>query len=132
MTANQDYRIFTMVVLMKEISLDSQAEHVVALLNALGNPARYRIMEILAESPSSIVADIVDRLPIAQATVSQHLAVLKEVGAIHGERSGTGRCCRIDIDAMAAFAESLVGWTIRLISRATSAEVEQGGQSCTR
>ena len=109
-----DNRILPMVMYMKAINLSPETEQLVKALAALGNPARLRILEILARNPQSIVADIVRELPIAQATVSQHLAVLTEAGLIYGEQDGAGRCCRIDFAAASRFAQAVVDWTLRL------------------
>lgn len=55
------------------------------LAKALGHPARVAIVRMLAEGGECVCGDIVSRLPLAQATVSQHLKVLKEAGLIEGE-----------------------------------------------
>ena len=52
---------------------------------ALGHPARIAIMEFLAKQPNCYFGDIHEELPIAKATVSQHLAALKDAGLIQGE-----------------------------------------------
>jgi ArsR family transcriptional regulator len=55
------------------------------LAKALGHPARVAIVRMLAEGGECVCGDIVSRLPLAQATVSQHLKVLKQAGLIQGE-----------------------------------------------
>jgi ArsR family transcriptional regulator len=56
------------------------------LCKALGHPARLAILRYLAERRGSCTCgEIVDQLPLAQSTVSQHLKVLKEAGLIVGE-----------------------------------------------
>jgi len=62
------------------------------ILKALGHPARLAIMEHLAKSPSCICNDIVDELPLAQPTISRHLAELKKVGLIQGTIDGKNIC----------------------------------------
>lgn len=52
---------------------------------ALGHPARIAILKFLIEQDSCFFGDIHDVLPIAKATVSQHLSELKESGLIQGE-----------------------------------------------
>lgn len=64
--------------------------------HALGHPARIAILEALAERQSCVCGDLVDVLPLAQATVSQHLKVLKQAGLIKGEISGPRTCYCID------------------------------------
>jgi len=59
-------------------------KRLVAMFKALGNPVRLAIMKFLVTHPGSITADIVDYLPIAQATTSQHLKVLRDAGWIEG------------------------------------------------
>lgn len=58
----------------------------------LSHPARIRILKILTEMDSCIVGNIVDQLPLAQATVSQHLKELKRVGLVDGEIDGPKVC----------------------------------------
>jgi ArsR family transcriptional regulator len=55
------------------------------LAKALGHPARVAILRLLLERGDCQCGVIVDRLPLAQATVSQHLKVLKDAGLIRGE-----------------------------------------------
>ncbi len=59
------------------------------MFKALGNPIRFEIMKFLLTHPGCITGDIVDYLPIAQATVSQHLKVLRQAGWIEGTIAGT-------------------------------------------
>lgn len=64
----------------------------VGMLKAAGNPTRFEILKFLVTHPGCITGDIVDHLPIAQATVSQHLKVLRDAGWIEGEISGPAVC----------------------------------------
>lgn len=66
----------------------SDQKRLMAMFKALGNPVRFEIMKFLVTHPGSITGDIVDYLPIAQATTSQHLAVLREAGWIEGVVEG--------------------------------------------
>ncbi|WP_053228375.1 ArsR/SmtB family transcription factor [Spirochaeta cellobiosiphila] len=59
------------------------------MAQALGNPIRFEIIKYLSTRPECITGDIVDVLPIAQSTTSQHLKVLKSSGWIQGTLSGT-------------------------------------------
>ncbi|HSM58930.1 MAG TPA: metalloregulator ArsR/SmtB family transcription factor [Candidatus Sulfomarinibacteraceae bacterium] len=67
----------------------AEQARLVRMFKALGNPTRFEIMKFLVTHPGCITGDIVDYLPIAQATVSQHLKVLREAGWIEGEVEGT-------------------------------------------
>jgi ArsR family transcriptional regulator, arsenate/arsenite/antimonite-responsive transcriptional repressor len=70
-------------------AVSRQAERQLALLaKALGNPARVRILRLLLAHGACYCGEIVEELPLAQATVSQHLRVLKEAGLIVGEIDG--------------------------------------------
>lgn len=70
------------------------------LAKALGHPARLEILRILA-GKACICGDIVDRMPLSQATVSQHLKELKKVGLIHGEIEGPRTCYCLDPESVA-------------------------------
>ncbi len=63
-----------------------------AVLKALSHPARIAIVEYLLKVESCICGDIVDHLPLAQPTVSQHLRELKNAGIIQGSVEGTAIC----------------------------------------
>jgi ArsR family transcriptional regulator len=67
-------------------------EELAALAKALGHPARVQIMRLLVRREACICGDIVDELPLAQSTVSQHLKVLKEAGLVKGEIDGPRVC----------------------------------------
>ncbi len=67
-------------------------ERLVKMFKALSNPTRFEIMKYLVTHPSCITGDIVEFLPIAQATVSQHLKVLREAGWITGVTEGPAIC----------------------------------------
>ena len=67
-------------------------EELANLAKALGHPARVQIMRLLVRREACICGDIVDELPLAQSTVSQHLKVLKGVGLIRGDIDGPRVC----------------------------------------
>lgn len=62
------------------------------LAKALGHPARIAILEFLMTVDACICGDIVNELPLAQPTVSQHLKELKNAGLIKGNIDGTAIC----------------------------------------
>ena len=72
-------------------------ERLVAMFKALGNPLRFEILKFLVSHPGCITGDIVEHLPIAQATVSQHLKVLRDAGWIVGTIEGPARCYCLDV-----------------------------------
>lgn len=62
-----------------------KTENLAKMAKALAHPARIAIMKFLAKQETCYFGDIHEELPIAKATVSQHLKELKEVGLIQGE-----------------------------------------------
>ncbi len=75
-------------------------EELATLAKAVGHPARVQILRILVRKASCVCGDIVDELPLAQSTVSQHLKVLKEAGLIRGEVDGPRVCYCIEPRAL--------------------------------
>ena len=69
--ANKDYSI--------------RQEQLARFAKAMGHPARIAILQFLAKQDTCYFGDIHEELPIAKATVSQHLKELKEAGLIQGE-----------------------------------------------
>lgn len=67
-----------------------------AMMKALGHPARIAILQHLVKTQACICGDLVDELGLAQATISQHLKELKNVGIITGTIEGTSVCYCID------------------------------------
>ena len=70
------------------------------LAKALGHPARIAIVEYLLSVETCICGDIVNELPLAQPTVSQHLKELKNAGIIKGNVEGNAICYCIDETAI--------------------------------
>ncbi len=66
------------------------------LARAIGHPARIAILQELLRRQTCICGDLVDVLPLSQATVSQHLKALKNAGIIQGNISGASICYCID------------------------------------
>jgi DNA-binding transcriptional ArsR family regulator len=73
---------------MRPIEGPEADEELAVLAKAIGHSARVQILRILVRKNACICGDIVDELPLAQSTVSQHLKVLKEAGLIRGEVDG--------------------------------------------
>jgi ArsR family transcriptional regulator len=71
-------------------------EELATLTKAVGNPARVQVLRLLSRRLACVCGDIVNELPLAQSTVSQHLKVLKEAGLIRGEIDGPRVCYCID------------------------------------
>ena len=81
------------MALQNKSALFSEAEvELAAIAKALSHPARIRILTLLAECDRCITGTLVSDLPLAQATVSQHLKVLRETGIIRGRVAGPCIC----------------------------------------
>ena len=70
----------------------NQQKRIADLAKALGHPARIAILMHLIQKNSCVCGDIVEEIPLAQSTISQHLKALKKVGIIHGEVEGVKTC----------------------------------------
>jgi DNA-binding transcriptional ArsR family regulator len=83
-------------------------EELAAFAKALGHPARVQILRLLTTKASCVCGELVEELPLAQSTVSQHLKVLKEVGLVRGDVDGPRVCYCIEPRALRRF-KALVG-----------------------
>ena len=82
--------------------------HLAETLKALAHPARLAIVRLLAERDECVCGEIVDDLPLAQSTVSQHLKALKEAGLVQGTVEGRTTCYCLDPATLRAFEEEMV------------------------
>ena len=85
----------------------AEQERLVRMFKALGNPTRFEVMKYLVTHPGCITGDIVDFVPLAQATVSQHLKVLRETGWITGEIEGPATCYYLNEENITWFREKV-------------------------
>jgi DNA-binding transcriptional ArsR family regulator len=83
----------------------STDQQIAQLAAALGHPARVAIVRLLKARETCICGEIVEVLPLAQSTVSQHLKVLKEAGWIQGEVDGPRTCYCLNPQALERFQE---------------------------
>jgi ArsR family transcriptional regulator len=79
------------------------------MAKALGHPARVAILQLLIARGECVCGAIVDELPLAQATVSQHLKVLKDAGLIQGEIDGPRVCYCVNPAAVRRLKELIGG-----------------------
>ena len=86
---------------------DQSAEQMAALAWAIAHPARVRIVRLLISRNACVCGEIVDEMPLAQSTVSQHLKILKESGLVQGEVDGAKVCYCINPEKL-AMLKSLV------------------------
>tara|TARA_R110002126_G_scaffold9759_7_gene43532 strand:+ start:2135 stop:2470 length:336 start_codon:yes stop_codon:yes gene_type:complete len=76
------------------------AEDLAKLSWALAHPARVRIVRLLLNRTACMCGEIVEEMPLAQSTVSQHLKILKETGLVQGEIDGPRVCYCINQQMM--------------------------------
>jgi len=62
------------------------------------HPARVAILQYIASQDSCICGDIVDKVGLAQATISQHLQVIKQAGLLKGSFEGKSICYCLDVE----------------------------------
>ena len=82
--------------ILGKINNDLDTEAFAAICKALSHPIRVQIVDYLKRIDKCFCGEIVELLPIAQSTVSQHLKSLKETGLIKGEVDGPKTCYCLD------------------------------------
>jgi DNA-binding transcriptional ArsR family regulator len=87
---------------------------IATIAKALGHPARVAIIDYLMKVDACICGDIVNELPLAQPTVSQHLKELKNAGLIQGEIEGNTICYCINEKAISSLQSYFINITKRL------------------
>ena len=95
---------------MANLSFETCRDRLARLSKGLGHPARVQIINMLANRPQNakcVCGTIVEALPLAQSTVSQHLKILKETGWIRGEIDRP-RICYCLIDGVIAYYLALM------------------------
>lgn len=80
------------MAISKSDDFDLRTTSLARYLKALSHPARIAILETLAKKSTCICGEIVEVLPLAQSTVSQHLKELRESELITGEIDGLKSC----------------------------------------
>jgi ArsR family transcriptional regulator, arsenate/arsenite/antimonite-responsive transcriptional repressor len=96
---------------MKTLAQTSDETLAVQYLRALANPVRFRIVQLLGERRECVTGDLVDELPLAQSSVSEHLKVLKDAGIVQGTIDGPYRCYCLEPDAMRFLRDLFDGFT---------------------
>jgi ArsR family transcriptional regulator, arsenate/arsenite/antimonite-responsive transcriptional repressor len=87
---------------------DEQAEATAALFRSLADPARVRIVNVLATSAEPVcVCELVEPVGLSQPTVSHHLKKLTAAGLLHREQRGVWAYYSLNRDALAAAARLL-------------------------
>ena len=104
----------------KTDAFTSNQNDMAALFKALAHPARIAIIEFLLKNEKCICSDIVDELPLAQATISQHLKELKNANFIKGTIEGTAICYCLNLDVLSVLNEKINSITNQLIVKNSS------------
>ena len=82
-------------------------ERTATLLHALGNPLRLAMIQYIVEHPGCICNDLVLRFGRAQATISQHLAILRRAEVVETEREGHATCYSVREAALALLLDEM-------------------------
>ena len=82
---------------------------------AIAHPARIAILKVLAQKTECICGEIVEVLPLAQSTVSQHLKALQEAGLIEGTIDGPRSCYCINWKMFSKFCDQFTNSFSKLI-----------------
>jgi DNA-binding transcriptional ArsR family regulator len=90
-------------------SQEAVRERIAAICKALAHPARIHIVNHLKQIDRCVCGRIVDSLPLAQSTVSQHLKILKASGLVRGEVEGPRTCYCLNPVVMEEFKAFMDG-----------------------
>lgn len=104
----------------KAALFDADLGRLADLADALSHPARLAILDVLAVRDTCVCGELVDELPLAQATVSRHLKVLRDAGLIKGEVDGPHTCYCIDRDAVAELRADLEAFFTEILAGTTA------------
>ncbi|TGL17562.1 ArsR family transcriptional regulator [Leptospira levettii] len=96
------------MALNKKTEFPAPIQSFASFAKLLSHPARIAILEVLAKRRTCVCGEIVDVLPLAQSTVSQHLKELKEGGLVKGEVEGTSSCYCINWDNFNQMSDALI------------------------
>jgi ArsR family transcriptional regulator, arsenate/arsenite/antimonite-responsive transcriptional repressor len=91
----------------KKEEFGKREQELAEFAKAISHPARIAILKVLAQKNECICGEIVEMLPLAQSTVSQHLKELKTAGLIQGTVDGPRSCYSINWKAFEKFSNDL-------------------------
>jgi ArsR family transcriptional regulator, arsenate/arsenite/antimonite-responsive transcriptional repressor len=101
----------------KTTHFTNKQNEIANILKALGHPARIAIVEYLLRVDTCICGDIVNELPLAQPTVSQHLKELKLAGIIKGTIEGNAICYCVDEKVISVLKSYFTAMELRLTKK---------------
>ena len=90
----------------KTEEIGQKEQDLAAFAKAMSHPARIAILKVLAQKNECICGEIVEVLPLAQSTVSQHLKALKDADLIKGTVDGPKSCYCINWKAFEKFNDA--------------------------
>jgi DNA-binding transcriptional ArsR family regulator len=94
----------------KNMLFDDQQNDLASVFKALAHPARIAILQELLKRNSCVCGELVDVLPLSQATVSQHLKELKQMNILQGEIEGKRVCYCINTETWARISKDIAGF----------------------
>ncbi len=106
----------------------SYREPTARVLDALGDPTRRAVLEVL-RGGAQPVGEIARRLPVSRPAVSQHLRVLREAGLVRDRHEGTRRLYSVDTEglvALRAYLESYWDTALAAFKEAAERPGEEG------
>jgi ArsR family transcriptional regulator, arsenate/arsenite/antimonite-responsive transcriptional repressor len=114
----------------KKQSFSPQDLHLAEFARALSHPARIAILRTLAERQMCICGEIVEVLPLAQATVSQHLKELKNIGLVRGSVEGAKSCYCINWAVLEQFSIEMAKFNTNITSKRPQTTISPCGDDC--
>ena len=94
-------------------------------LNALGDPTRRQVFELLRTGPRS-VGELANGLPVSRPAVSQHLRVLEDAGLVTHRRDGTRNLYELDTSGVEALRDWIDGFWSEALARFKAAAEQKG------
>lgn len=90
--------------------MDETEHRLTVQFSALAHPARRAIIRWIGHHDRCQCKQVVDAIPLAQSTVSQHLKVLLDAGLLRAEQRGPSSHFTLDTDALAAMRSAMGDW----------------------
>ena len=103
----------------KTDSFTEGQQAIASIAKALGHPAWGAIVEFRVKVDGCICNDIVDKLPLSQATISQHLRALKDAGLIKGSIEGNAICYCVEGKTVKKLQSYIAGISAKLTAKGT-------------
>jgi len=92
---------------MSQNDADAEAESLAALAKAIGHPARVLILRFLSSRSECVAQAVVDQLPLAQSTVSEHLRILRDAGLVNARPQGSSTLYCINQSGLSNLKQSV-------------------------